>query len=45
VPAGGTASGPFTVQGTQVLGGDGRAFVSYGITVPGLQGLDSTPWS
>jgi Cellulase (glycosyl hydrolase family 5) len=36
----GTASGPFTVQGTQVLGGDGQAFVSYGITVPGLQGLD-----
>ncbi len=35
-----TASGPFTVQGTQVLGGDGGAFVSYGITVPGLQGLD-----
>jgi Cellulase (glycosyl hydrolase family 5) len=36
----GTASGPFTVQGAQVLGGDGKAFVSYGITVPGLQGLD-----
>jgi Cellulase (glycosyl hydrolase family 5) len=36
----GTAAGPFTVQGTQVLGGDGQAFVSYGITVPGLQGLD-----
>jgi hypothetical protein len=36
----GTASGPFTVQGTQVLGAGGQAFVSYGITVPGLQGLD-----
>jgi hypothetical protein len=36
----GTASGPFTVQGTQVLGGNGLPFVSYGITVPGLQGLD-----
>ncbi len=36
----GTASGPFTVQGTQVLDRDGKVFVSYGITVPGLQGLD-----
>jgi hypothetical protein len=36
----GTASGPFTVQGTQVLGGNGKAFVSYGTTVPGLQFLD-----
>ncbi len=42
-PAGGScgrATGPFTVHGTQVLGADGRAFVSYGITVPGLQGPD-----
>jgi hypothetical protein len=36
----GTASGPFTVQGTQVLAGNGQAFVSYGTTVPGLQFLD-----
>ena len=36
----GTATGPFTVQGTQVLAGDGQAFVSYGTTVPGLQFLD-----
>ena len=36
----GTATGPFTVQGAQVLDRDGTAFVSYGITVPGLQGLD-----
>jgi Cellulase (glycosyl hydrolase family 5) len=35
-----TATGPFTVSGTQVLGRGGRPFVSYGITVPGLQGLD-----
>src|SRR5689334_20751026 len=36
----GTATGPFTVQGTQVLAGNGQAFVSYGTTVPGLQFLD-----
>jgi len=36
----GTATGPFTVQGTQVLGAGGQVFVAYGITVPGLQGLD-----
>ncbi len=36
----GTAAGPFIVQGTRVLGGDGKAFVSYGTTVPGLQFLD-----
>jgi endoglucanase len=34
----GKAVGPFTVQGTQVLGQGGRVFVSYGITVSGLQG-------
>ncbi len=33
-----TATGPFTVHGTQVLDHDGQPFVSYGITVPGLQG-------
>ena len=33
----GRADGPFTVSGTQVLSGDGKPFVSYGITVPGLQ--------
>jgi hypothetical protein len=36
----GTATGPFTVSGTQVLAQDGTPFVSYGITVPGLQGLN-----
>jgi hypothetical protein len=36
----GTATGPFAVQGTQVLAGNGQAFVSYGTTVPGLQFLD-----
>jgi endoglucanase len=35
-----TATGPFTVSGTQVLGQGGRPFVSYGITVPGLQVLN-----
>ena len=28
------------MQGTQVLDGNGQAFVSYGTTVPGLQFLD-----
>jgi Cellulase (glycosyl hydrolase family 5) len=36
----GKAAGPFTVHGTRVLGAGGKAFVSYGITVPGLQSLD-----
>jgi hypothetical protein len=31
------AVGPFSVHGSQVLGPGGKAFVSYGITVPGLQ--------
>ncbi len=35
-----TATGPFTVSGTQVLGHGGRPFISYGITVPGLQVLN-----
>jgi hypothetical protein len=33
----GTAAGPFTVHGTQVLGAGGKPFVSYGTTVSGLQ--------
>ena len=33
-----TATGPFTVSGTQVLGAGSRVFVSYGITIPGLVG-------
>ena len=33
----GKAVGPFTVSGTQVLDADGNAFISYGLTVPGLQ--------
>jgi hypothetical protein len=33
----GKAAGPFTVHGTQVLDQSGQVFVSYGITVPGLQ--------
>jgi hypothetical protein len=36
----GRAAGPFSVQGTQVLDQNGQAFVSYGITVPGLQFLN-----
>jgi hypothetical protein len=34
----GKAAGPFSVSGTQVLGAGGKPFVSYGLTVPGLQG-------
>ena len=34
------AAGPFTVHGTRVLGQGGQPFVSYGLTVPGLQVLD-----
>jgi hypothetical protein len=32
------AAGPFSVQGTKVVDGGGKTFVSYGITVPGLLG-------
>ncbi len=39
----GTATGPFSVHGVQVLGQGGKPFVSYGITVPGLQGLNWAP--
>jgi Cellulase (glycosyl hydrolase family 5) len=38
----GKAAGPFRVSGTRVLGADGKPFVSYGLTVPGLQG---TKWA
>jgi hypothetical protein len=34
------AAGPFSVHGTQVLGRGAQPFVSYGLTVPGLQVLD-----
>jgi hypothetical protein len=34
----GKAVGPFTVHGTRVLGAGGKVFVSYGITVPDMQG-------
>jgi hypothetical protein len=34
----GKAVGPFSVNGTRVLGAGGKPFISYGITVPGLQG-------
>ena len=33
----GKAVGPFSVNGTRVLGASGKPFISYGITVPGLQ--------
>jgi hypothetical protein len=36
----GKATGPFSVQGTQVRDGSGGVFISYGITVPGLQVMD-----
>ena len=39
-PSCGTAAGPFTVHGAQVLGAGGKNFVSYGITVSGLQNPD-----
>jgi hypothetical protein len=38
-------TGPFSVSGTQVLGADKKPFVSYGITVPGLQGPDWTSFT
>jgi Cellulase (glycosyl hydrolase family 5) len=38
-PSCGKATGPFTVHGTRVLGAHGKVFVSYGITVSGLQNL------
>ena len=34
----GKAVGPFTVHGTRVLGAYGKLFVSYGITIPDMQG-------
>src|ERR1700736_4596569 len=34
------ATGPFSVHGTQVLDQSGNPFVSYGLTVPGLQVLN-----
>ena len=34
----GKAAGPFRVSGTQVLGAGSKPFVSYGLTVAGLQG-------
>jgi hypothetical protein len=34
----GKAVGPFTVHGTEVLGAHGKLFVSYGITIPDMQG-------
>ena len=39
-PSCGKATGPFTVHGTRVLGAHGKVFVSYGITVSGLQNLN-----
>jgi Cellulase (glycosyl hydrolase family 5) len=40
----GKAAGPFSVSGTQVLGAGGKPFVSYGLTVSGLQGPDWANW-
>jgi hypothetical protein len=40
LPACGKAVGPFSVSGTWVLGADGTPFISYGLTVPGLQRPD-----
>ena len=35
-----SATGPFSVHGSRVLDASGNAFVSYGLTVPGLQVLN-----
>jgi Cellulase (glycosyl hydrolase family 5) len=40
----GKAVGPFSVNGTRVLGAGDKPFVSYGITVPGLRGPDWASW-
>ena len=40
----GKVTGPFSVSGTQVLGAGGKPFVSYGLTVSGLQGPDWANW-
>ena len=34
----GKAVGPFTVRGTRVFGAHGKLFVSYGLTIPDMQG-------
>jgi hypothetical protein len=36
----GTVTGPFSISGRQVLDSGGEPFVSYGLTVPGLQAPD-----
>ena len=41
----GKATGPFRVSGTLVLGAGQKPFISYGITVPGLQGPDWTGYA
>src|SRR3984957_14654517 len=41
----GKATGPFRVSGTLVLGAGQKPFISYGITVPGLQGPDWTGYT
>lgn len=37
------ATGPFRVSGTKVLASNGRVFVPYGITVPGLANFNDDP--
>jgi Cellulase (glycosyl hydrolase family 5) len=41
----GKVTGPFRVSGTLVLDASQRPFISYGITVPGLQGPDWTSYT
>jgi hypothetical protein len=41
----GKAAGPFRVSGTLVLDASQKPFISYGITVPGLQGPDWTGYT
>jgi Cellulase (glycosyl hydrolase family 5) len=40
----GKAVGPFKVSGTQVLDASGKPFVSYGLTMSGLQGTSWARW-
>jgi Cellulase (glycosyl hydrolase family 5) len=38
------ARGPFHISGTNVIGADGKVFIPYGITVPGLANADYQPF-
>ena len=38
------ARGPFHISGTRVIGANGKTFIPYGITVPGLANADYQPF-